>query len=253
MGKTDVLVLPLAIAAFVAKHSDTIRRGNSIQHENIETSTPDGTWNATNMPSDGSYGVRVIYSPNQLVFMSAQNRLTALNQEKVRLAPIAAARPSHDMPKPTAKKLETDAKVAGEELKKVQVEIDELLEEMAINMASKSFTIPFLDTPYVTLTATDAIPVEPKTKKPAKVKEVTKEEEPEAPINVNDAPIEPDVDAEGVEYKVNEDGTKLQAVKGGVVINEVAFMDPITEKTSEEDKTTLWNLAVEELEKLAQG
>ena len=165
MGQTNVLNLPLAIAAFLLEQSDVNRKGMSMIQSNIETSTPAGTWNATNFPSDGTKGVRVIFSPNQTVAVGKQNRLNALIDEKNQLKPVADARPAENTPKPTAKQITEDAKKASDRLKDVELEIDILQEEMIDAGTGKAFTIPFIDEPYVAITSADALVAE---KKPTK-------------------------------------------------------------------------------------
>jgi hypothetical protein len=141
--------LPLAIAALLLSSSDRVRRGESLLQENIETSNADGTWNATNFPSDGSRGVRVIFSPSEKDLIIKRNKVAGLAARANELRPKAHARPKETDPKPVAEQLRKDATAALAELKKAEMEIDVLNEEIEAVGSSQIFTLPFVDGPYV--------------------------------------------------------------------------------------------------------
>ena len=150
MGKTANLTnLPLAIAAFLLSNSDKVRRGESLMQENIETSNADGTWNATNFPSDGSRGVRVIFSPSEKDLIIKRNKVAALAARANELRPKATNRPKETDPKPVADGIRKDAASALAELKKVEMELDVLNEEIKGAGESQTFTLPFVEGPYV--------------------------------------------------------------------------------------------------------
>jgi hypothetical protein len=150
MGKTANLTnLPLAIAAFLLSSSDRVRRGESLLQENIETSNADGTWNATNFPSDGSRGVRVIFSPSEKDLIIKRNKVAGLAARANELRPKANARPKETDPKPVAEGIRKDATTALADLKKVEMEMDVLNEEIKNAGSSQSFTLPFVEGPYV--------------------------------------------------------------------------------------------------------
>lgn len=150
MGKTASLThLPLAIAAFLLSNSDKVRRGESLMQENIETSNADGTWNATNFPSDGSRGVRVIFSPSEKDLVIKRNKVAALLARTNELRPKAHNRPKETDPKPVAEGIRKDAAAALAELKKAEMEMDVLNEEIKGAGESQTFTIPFAEGPYI--------------------------------------------------------------------------------------------------------
>jgi hypothetical protein len=167
MGKAPNMThLPLAIAAFLLSNSDKVRRGESLLQENIETSNADGTWNATNFPSDGSRGVRVIFSPSEKDLVIKRNKVAGLAARANELRPKANARPKETDPKPVAEQLRKDAAAALAELKKVEMEMDVLNEEIKNVGSSQTFTLPFHEGPYVIVQSQDAeqfteIPVAP--------------------------------------------------------------------------------------------
>ncbi len=166
MGKAPNMThLPLAIAAFLLSNSDKVRRGESLMQENIETSNADGTWNATNFPSDGSRGVRVIFSPNEQDLTIKRNKVAALAARANELRPVANNRPKESDPKPVAEGIKKDAAAALTELKKVEMEMDVLNEELKNGGEAQSYTLPFHEGPYVIVQ--DPAAVEPEKKQQA--------------------------------------------------------------------------------------